>query len=197
MGKKKFRVNSVVILHKLDESPDLSHLGEYTSTWSEGCIDRMETGDWSRNEHRYWKPGCNHYPHNPKNWAHVSPQEIEQAFQKMPPEWQARWTDPKESKAVVLDQWYVWQDYQRMESLNRGDWHCIGIIAKAEIVSPQGVCQTIRSGGLWGVESDSDEGYLKSVEDEELATLENELAAMGIGRRAIEHAFKHVKRPSD
>ena len=86
------------------------------------------------------------------------------------------------------------QDYQRMESLNRGDWCCLGIIAKAEVVLTGGVVQTLHSGGLWGTESDSGEDYLLSIEKEELANLRTELEAVGFGKRAIDYAFRSVKR---
>jgi hypothetical protein len=84
------------------------------------------------------------------------------------------------------------QDYQRMESLNRGEWCYLGIIAKAVIVSAGGIIQTIRSGGLWGIESDSDAGYFAEVERDELAQLKAELLSLGFGERAIAHAFKNV-----
>lgn len=88
------------------------------------------------------------------------------------------------------------QDYQRMEALNNQQWYFIGIIAKARIVSPAGVIQTIRSGGLWGIESDSDKSYIESVENEQLAELRAELESLeqGIGKRAIDHAFANVER---
>lgn len=87
-------------------------------------------------------------------------------------------------------------DYRRMESLNAGDWHFVGVIAKALIVSANGVCQTLRSGGLWGVESDSEAEYLASVEAEELAALRAELEALalGFGKRAVAYAFGNVER---
>ena len=87
----------------------------------------------------------------------------------------------------------VEQDYQRLEALQRGDWHFIGVIAKAEIVSGGGICQTIRSGGLWGVESDSGKEYLAEVAKEELDTLRAELAGLGFSGRQIDYAFGKVE----
>ena len=49
-----------------------------------------------------------------------------------------------------------------MERLNRGDWGYIGVRADAEIIV-DGVSQDITSGGLWGVESDSDRAYLAEL----------------------------------
>ncbi len=44
-------------------------------------------------------------------------------------------------------------------------WRMIGIRAEAEI-SVGGILQTITSGGLWAIESDSSPEYLRSVEDD-------------------------------
>lgn len=94
-----------------------------------------------------------------------------------------------------------------MESLSRGDWHFIGIRAEAEIGLPTGtyssaarggeehvLCQTVTSGGLYGIESDSDAEYIKSVEDEELAALRQQLHALGFSQRAITAAYRKVER---
>jgi hypothetical protein len=85
------------------------------------------------------------------------------------------------------------QDYQRMEALQRGDWAYIGVIAKAEVQLTSDLVQVLRSGGLWGVESDSGADYLKEVADEELCSLRTELEAVGFGRRAIAKAFANVQ----
>jgi hypothetical protein len=86
---------------------------------------------------------------------------------------------------------YCQQDYERMESLNRGNWCFIGIRADAEIVV-DGVRQDISSGGLWGIESDSDRAYLTEIDGEQLSELRDQLQALGFGTRAISAAFKNV-----
>jgi hypothetical protein len=83
---------------------------------------------------------------------------------------------------------YIEQDYERYESYNRGNWGMVGVYAEA-CVSIRGVIQTIRSGGLWGVESDSDKSYFDSLKVEELAQLREILTAMRFGRSAIDRAF--------
>src|SRR5208282_4897863 len=64
---------------------------------------------------------------------------------------------------------YVRQDFERMEG-NSGQWYFIDIRAEAEyVVGSTGSLQRVRSGGLWGIESDSDAAYLESVKQDELA----------------------------
>jgi hypothetical protein len=92
---------------------------------------------------------------------------------------------------------YVRQDYDRMESLNRGDWCFIGIRAEAKVQVGSDVVQRITSGGLWGIESDSDKDNLESAAREELAELKTELIGLGFSRRAIATAFKNVHEKGD
>ncbi len=80
----------------------------------------------------------------------------------------------------------VEQDYQRMESYNRGDWQAIGIRVTAEVVIG-GVLQTITSAGLRGVESDSSDKYLDEIAAEQLDELRGILAEMGVSRKEINH----------
>lgn len=90
---------------------------------------------------------------------------------------------------------YVRQDYERMERLQRGDWGYIGIRAEAEVLIPSNghsIVQEVTSGGLWGVESDSDKSYLASVEGEELGELRKQLYVLGFSKRAIATTCKNV-----
>jgi hypothetical protein len=105
---------------------------------------------------------------------------------------------------------YVRQDYERMERLNVGDWCFIFIKAEVEIQliateensvvskvswhSPVAPYQTITSGGLWGIESDSDKDYIAEIEGEQLSELKSQLTALGFSKRAIATAFKSIKK---
>lgn len=72
-------------------------------------------------------------------------------------------------------------DWKRMESLNRGEWCFVGIYAKlAYQIGKHGVIQTLRSGGLWGIESDSGKEYVEGIGKEELDALKGEAEALGI-----------------
>ena len=105
---------------------------------------------------------------------------------------------------------YCLQYYARMESLNEGDFCFIGIRAEADVTMLAGVglpkqgialsygpSQTITSGGLWGIESDSSPEYLKEIEAEQLAELKEQLRAIGFSSRAIATAFKTVEESGD
>jgi len=95
---------------------------------------------------------------------------------------------------------YVRYDYERMERLNRGDWCYVGIRAEAEILVPSdgvSLAQEITSGGLWGIESDSDESYFAEVGAEELAELRTQLSGIGFSKRAITTAIKNATRENE
>ena len=66
----------------------------------------------------------------------------------------------------------------RYRQYQNGDFVFVGIRAEAEIVV-NGVCQTIASGGLWGIESDSEHQYLSEVEHEEVDQLKAILQSLG------------------
>ena len=91
--------------------------------------------------------------------------------------------------------------YARMESANRGDWCMVGVRAEAEISIPTGpgysTLQTIHSGGLWGIESNSGADYIASVEKDELDNLRAQLTALGFSKRAIAMAFKDVQHKDE
>lgn len=89
------------------------------------------------------------------------------------------------------------EDYRRMEAYNNEQWHTIGIWAEAEVALTGDLVQNIRSGGLWGLESDSDKAHLASVEREELSTLRAELIAIGFPNAQVTIAFKDLKRKGD
>ena len=80
---------------------------------------------------------------------------------------------------------YGKQDFERMEGLQRGDWHHVGIVAKATILIP---CldgdsyrnEDLCSAGLWGIESDCDEASLKEISDDQIQELRDYLESWGI-----------------
>ena len=79
---------------------------------------------------------------------------------------------------------------ERLEQYRDNQFYFIGIRAKAEVqFEDNGAIQTLQSGGLWGIESDSDEDYLKSVEQEEIDQLIDTLKAAGFAQEMIDEAL--------
>ena len=67
-----------------------------------------------------------------------------------------------------------------------------GIQAVADILVG-GVQQEIASGGLWGIEDDSDSKYLIEVGEEELSALSSLLEDLGFKPVAIKDAVKQAR----
>jgi hypothetical protein len=141
--------------------------------------DCGERGDMGRNEDRYFNPSFNYVDKNGKALPENTPEEVRK---------------------------YTRQDYDRMESLNAGNWYFLGISAEAEIGIPDTyrrvhpldpgsmTLQRITSGGLWGIESDSNKSDFAEVEQEQLSELRAQLKALGFSSRAISMAFKNMQR---
>lgn len=66
-------------------------------------------------------------------------------------------------------------------------WHMIGIRATAQIALGS-LTQRIESGGVYGIESDSDEMYLREVEREQISELGETLEGLGFSAEAIREA---------
>ena len=86
---------------------------------------------------------------------------------------------------------YMEQDYRRMEDYGNG-WCMMFLQCQAQVVI-NGIVQTITSGGLGGVESDSDEDYFEEIKKEQLDELAEVLRSMGFSKKAISTAFKECK----
>lgn len=177
MRKNSKRILSVTIKRMIDPDHDTSCLGEYSNNKSsEYSIDRKHSLDCQVNEYRYFNPSFNYVDtqgkiiQNAAGGDTLTPEEVRQ---------------------------YVRQDYERMERLNAGDWYYLGIRAEAEIQLTGDLVQTISSGGLWGIESDSDASYIEDLEREQLSNLKSELRAIGFSTRAISKAFKNVERQGE
>lgn len=187
MSKSMKRIHKVVIKRMVDESPDTSWLGEYSSDkTSEYSLDRAHDEDcpsfdnedgeectcnfdgyWHNGEYRYFNPSFN-YVDKHGHAKDLTPEEVRK---------------------------YTRDDYGRMERLNSGDCF-IGIRADAEYSvggSPAPI-QEVTSGGLWGIESDSDSDFLTDTENEQLHELKAQLKAIGFSSRAISAAFKSIER---
>jgi hypothetical protein len=143
--------------------------------------DCGERGDMERHQYRYFNPSFNYVTKDNKPAGGLTAEGIRK---------------------------YVRQDYERMERFNQGSWCFVGVRAEASYVLQSWGCwdtsanmfsggcgpiQTLTSGGLFGIESDSDSKYFAEVGRWELADLKAQLLALGFSKRAISNAFKSVQ----
>jgi hypothetical protein len=69
----------------------------------------------------------------------------------------------------------------RLAEYQAGGFGFVGVRARVKVHNwTTGVTKTIESAGLWGVESDSEESYIREVGMEELDALKPEASAMGV-----------------
>jgi hypothetical protein len=128
-----------------DDIQDVSYLGKYTDTDEEGAIDRTLHGsiDTSR-QMRYFVPE-NNRTHKPKDWEHVPGKEKAALIKK-------------HGSLKNVDRFYRLQDYKRMEAFNDGEWNmqeCVVVVKLGSLEARASLC---------GIESDSGDKYMKTVE---------------------------------
>ena len=98
---------------------------------------------------------------------------------------------------------YLEQDFEkeRLAQYNNGEFYFVGIYAVAEVLTPCGIdsgnntcyiINHIRSGGLYGIESDIDEDYKKEVQQQELSVLSDILKQFGFDEQEIEEKTSHA-----
>ncbi len=170
-------VSNITIKHVLDENPDTSDLGEYTDKLEPGVIVRC-FGEF------YEKlPAPMERDYDGRFLGKGKPYDLPSRGGR---EYRGFKPEAGGEKPGTADYYqYGIQDWKRMKALDQYDWYYMGITAKAEVryqERPGGVWRILRftSYGLWGIESDSDAGYLQSIEDEQLADLQDQLQRFGV-----------------
>lgn len=158
------------------------------------------------------------FQHTLTGWEHVTDKEVRTAFLRCRYKgnglelgrgnenlfayfgvigWQNATT--RADKIRALSVVYCCIDALKLERLSAGEWYYMGIIAKAVIQSGADIdtTQTLRSGGIWGIESFSDAPYIAEEEGTQLEELRRELEAFGFGKRQIDFAFQHVSHAKE
>jgi len=82
----------------------------------------------------------------------------------------------------------------RREAYQRGEFSFVGVRAEAQVVI-EGIVQTLTSGGMWGIESDSDEAYIKDVALEEYDNLRDILKAVGVSTAEVPVGTRETIKP--
>jgi len=110
-----------------------------------------------------------HYGKDGYNWNHVSEEDKKKVIEQYDSIW----------NACIA---HAERDKERLDAFFRGAWDMIGITAVATIHIPIDnktvKVQTISSGGLWGIESDSDEKYLQEIGREQIAEVKGYLKTL-------------------
>jgi hypothetical protein len=159
----KPRIDSIRIVVEDDESPDTSYLGVYQDEEQDGVIV-VEEGRFLSDlqaEDPEYSP-----PERGRDYRFFLPVA----------------GDEKPGTKEYAE--YGMQDFEHMQGLNRGDWAYVGVWAEATVSYPVGNrgdrrLEVLRSGGLWGIESDSKE-YIKETAKDELADLKEHLQKFGV-----------------
>ena len=203
-GRNKNKIEKIVVCHEIDDQPDTSFWGKYTNNREEWNINR-KTGEYCYREYQRDRlvdelegritylndDGTQTEKVNRLQKRIDNLKEID--FRGYIERGEYQYFEPYargEKKGSFDYKKNGKQDYERMESLNRGDFCFIGIIAKAEIYVND-TRQTITSGGLWGIESDGGKKYIAEVEREQLDELAENLKSLGFGPRAIKYAVNN------
>lgn len=223
----KKRILSVAVIRAVDTDPDTSYYGEYAnSPTSEYSIDRAHSEDcqsvspevkaviesleravtWIERE-KYDQNGSDFYPESIDDAIEILEEHAEELAECDCGErgdmerGQYRYFNPSgnyDGEPAEDQRKYVRQDYDRMEDYNRGGWCFTGTYATAEVQTSQhSTIQTIRSGGLWGTESDSDDSHFAEIEKDELADLRRELESIGFTKRAVSAAFRTIEHKDE
>jgi hypothetical protein len=138
-----------------------------------GCIQVQKIDVcWEPDDHadvRHLRAtAAEHYGIGGCNWSHVSSEEREKVIATF-------------GSIYAACEHYAEEERNRLEAFHLGAWQMMGCYATAELLNTRTrVVHRIRTAGLWGIESDSDESYKASVESEELDALNEELAAFGV-----------------
>jgi hypothetical protein len=178
--EKKIKLLNVKVIHTLDESPDTSCIGQYTDRVMPGKGQIIRVGE--------------HY-------GEFLDEMDDENFDMPESRRECRFFIPYAGGIGPEEEdfkKYALQDFNEMESLNNGEWFFMGIFATAEVLTPSGMTQYFRSGGLWGIQSNSEFGYLSEVAEEEIKNLQAELKSFNIPLRGFKKmAQEAIDNPTE
>ena len=161
-----------MVRRECDPDPDTSYIGEFSHrAETEFAINHREHAESRHGDYPWFNPGSVETFDPKASWNTSGTRE--------------EWERAMRQNAAA--------DYKRACDLNNGEFHYCGVSARAEVqLQTHGAIQTLCSGGLWGIETDSDDSYFAEVAAEELNDLRGTLKAAGFSARAISKAFQAV-----
>lgn len=175
-------LEKIIIERIREETPDLSYLGEFGKAYKLGAIEHDPGDSLSYN---YFYP-CNHVPHDPNNWDHVSEKDKKEVI-------------AKHGSLENADKQYAQEDYERMLAYGKGDWCSTGIQATAIIsMTKDGnplLSSEMKSAGVYGVESDMDSDDPHAIEliGDEISNLTQSLHDLGFKDEYINSVPREIQ----
>jgi hypothetical protein len=147
-------VTAVRIVVVPDDDPDLSYLGDYTMNAGDVDTEKYTVIDRDlANGARFHQPGSMRFFVSSFNYVDDTPEDREK---------------------------YARQDFERMEAYFRNEWWTVGVYVEADVTMPGDGPRTLKSGGIWGNESDSGEGYIRETAGDEIVDLRTALVTLGV-----------------
>ena len=178
---------SIEARRMIEDDPDWSWLGHFGRPKAgEWYVDREagslhdDCGDivarWpgggesvERGEYRTFVCGGNHVPHRP--WDAHLPKRVN--------------VNGRRLTQKSADYQYALMDWQRAEKIAKGDIVFFRVFVVARYMDLKGEVFAVHSGGLWGIESDSEDRYFTEVADEQFSEIAVELSDAGILKEEI------------
>ena len=143
----------------------------------EVLADNLST-DQDQASYPYWGK-CQHLPHDPGNWQHVSQEEIDKSWHAAQGDFGKHGIHPSGNKAKDMDVYYACEDYERQQRLYKGFWCYLGCIATLVVDG-----KDFASSSLLGIESDADASYKREIVNELIAEVIQMCPVEIIQRRA-------------
>jgi len=197
------RIDTVTIKRIQDDDGDLSWLGEFADTADtdysivafgqhEGEFVKDLPCECGHLESRHNDDGCTEcLTPSGETCDYFDRVDVPRGrdYRYFNPEVDSSVTDDSEQRTYAL------QDYKRARDYGQ-TWAFEGVRADARVII-NGTVQVVTSGGLYGIESDSEANYFDEVGKEQLAELKGQLHALGFSKRAISAAFRDVVNEQD
>jgi hypothetical protein len=216
--KATLRIGKVCFVKEVDDSPDLSWLGEFTDKEGDGWVVDRRRGEYVRVLEEAARVVCFKDAADAEdvNDTTDDPEQVTcsecRASLDLPPVEMEPYERPNRGRESRYFRPYAGgepagtdhyrtnglQDWKRMEEYERGDWCSLFVQARAEVevkIADRdfGVIQTVRSGGVGGCESDADASDFEGWKTDELADLREQLLALGLLEEEIARAFENVE----
>ena len=184
---KRIKIESIKVKAIYDSMPDTSFLGEYTDDLRPGVIVRAHGEFYEK------LPAPMERDIDGRYIGKGEPYDIPVRGREYRGFIPYAGGEPQGSRDYYR---YGLEDWKRMQGLEKGDWHFIGIRAEATVKYKTNMrhyrLEKLTSGGLWGIESDAGD-YLEEVKGGELSDLKCHLEIFNVDTSGWQEAVKDIE----